>query len=82
MYSSRTIGPNGATNDDFINVGKAELYLTSLYFVTTTMTTVGYGEISQVNVYERILGILILAVGSVAFSFCAASVTSILSSND
>jgi hypothetical protein len=59
-----------------------EIYLTAFYFVLTTMTTVGYGEISQVNIYERFLGIIILVVGSVCFSFLAGSVTSLLANND
>ena len=59
-----------------------EIYLTAFYFVLTTMTTVGYGEISQVNIYERFLGIVILVVGSVCFSFLAGSVTSLLANND
>ena len=47
MYSARTIGSDeNETNADFINAGNLELYLTSLYFVVTSMTTVGYGEIS------------------------------------
>ena len=53
---------------------KAEIYVTALYFVITTMTTVGYGDITQVTILERCLAILILIIGSVLFSFLAGSV--------
>ena len=48
----------------------------------TTMTTVGYGEISQVNVYERVLGIVILLFGSVCFAFCAGAIASLITNFD
>ena len=62
----------------------AELYLVSLYYVITTMTTVGYGDISptKINSIEIIFGIILMIGGVVAFSFASASLASILSNYD
>ena len=62
----------------------AELYLVSLYYVITTMTTVGYGDISptKINSVEIIFGIFLMIGGVVAFSFASASLASILSNYD
>lgn len=58
------------------------LYLTSLYFVITTMTTVGYGDISPTNEIEQIFGIFMMISGVVAFSFATATLSSILANFD
>ena len=68
--------------DPFEEVNKGELYLTSLYYTVTTMTTVGYGDINGGSALERGVSILIMMVGVIAFSFATGSLTSILSNYD
>jgi hypothetical protein len=63
-------------------VTKGELYLTSLYYTVTTMTTVGYGDINGGSAIERGVSIMIMMVGVIAFSFATGSLTSILSNYD
>ena len=58
------------------------LYLTSFYFIITTMTTVGYGDMSGQNNLERIVSIFIMIVGVISFSFATGSLSSIMSSYD
>jgi hypothetical protein len=41
-----------------MDMPKLQLYVLSLYFMTTTMTTVGYGDYSANNTIERIYLIL------------------------
>ena len=77
FYRTRTISTKLNSNNLKFPSSDVELYLTSLYFVVTTMTTVGYGDISQVNIVERILGIVILLVVSVSFAFCSGAMASI-----
>ena len=45
------------------------IYLTSIYFVIVTITTVGYGDISGDSIPEIIFQILLLIVGTIAYSF-------------
>jgi len=60
-----------------------DLYLTSIYFTVTTITTVGYGDISgnQTNL-EKIFCIFIMAIGVIAFSFASGSLASIIQNYD
>ena len=44
-------------------------YLTSLYWASTTIITVGYGDILPRNVYELTLTCFILLIGVVLFSY-------------
>ena len=61
--------------DDWITTGSYEsldtndLYLVSFYFTITTMTTVGYGDISATNFAERIFAIAIMVLGQLAFTY-------------
>ena len=55
-----------------------ELYITSIYFTVTTITTVGYGDITGVNTLERAVSIIIMIIGVVSFSFATGSLSSIL----
>lgn len=68
--------------DTFNDVSQGELYLTSMYYTITTMTTVGYGDINGGSALERAVSIIIMLVGVIAFSFATGSLTSILSNYD
>lgn len=59
-----------------------ELYIVSFYFTVTTITTVGYGDISAFTTMERILCILLMITGVIGFSFATGSLSSILSNYD
>jgi voltage-gated potassium channel Kch len=55
-----------------------ELYITALYFTVTTITTVGYGDISGTNTTERLVSIFLMILGVVFFSFSTGALTSII----
>ena len=57
-------------------------YLTSFYWATTTITTVGYGDIGGNNHPEMVLCILIQVIGVTGFAFVSNSLTSIITSYD
>ena len=45
------------------------IFLTSLYFIIVTITTVGYGDITGETMPEIIFQVLLLIIGTIAYSF-------------
>ena len=68
---------NGYTDES-----NARIYLAAMYFVLTTVTTVGFGDISGKNTNERIMCIILMCIGVFAFSFSIGSLSSMLSTMD
>lgn len=54
----------------------------ALYYVVTTITTVGYGDILGNNNQERGLAILLMIIGVTCFSFLTGSLSSIVQNLD
>ena len=46
-----------------------KIYLTSIYFIIVTITTVGYGDITGDSMPEIIFQIFLLIIGTIAYSF-------------
>jgi len=61
---------------DIHNIGS--MYTIGLYWTITTITTVGYGDISATNTPERIVACIIMVIGVIAFSFSTGSLSSII----
>ena len=59
-----------------------ELYIMSLYFIVTTTSTVGYGDLSASTTLERIYCIIIMIAGVTAFTFISGALSSILANYD
>ena len=59
-----------------------QLYMVAFYWATTTITTVGYGDISGTNNTERVFCAIIMLFGVIAFSFANGSMTSIIQNVD
>lgn len=58
------------------------LYYVSFYWTITTITTVGYGDISGTNNYERMFASFVMVVGVILFSIANGALASIISSLD
>jgi hypothetical protein len=54
----------------------------SCYYVLTTLTTIGYGDLYPVNNSERIFAIFIMLLGVAMFSYVMGSFTDLISSYD
>eukprot|EP00747_Dinoflagellata_sp_TGD_P051034 gnl/TRDRNA2_/TRDRNA2_147119_c0_seq2.p1 gnl/TRDRNA2_/TRDRNA2_147119_c0~~gnl/TRDRNA2_/TRDRNA2_147119_c0_seq2.p1 ORF type:complete len:568 (-),score=68.50 gnl/TRDRNA2_/TRDRNA2_147119_c0_seq2:61-1764(-) len=65
--------------DQPANLTTYQRYLMSVYFTLTTMTTVGYGDISPVNYTEVLYGIVLLLVASVVFAGLMGVLTDVIS---
>ena len=59
-----------------------ERYWISVYFTITTITTVGYGDISGSNMTERLFCIFLMISGVVAFSYATGMLTQIMANLD
>ena len=67
---------------DFLNLPHQEQYLVSFYFTVTTITTVGYGDISISTPMERTFCTLIMIIGVFSFSFVSGALASIMQNYD
>ena len=56
--------------------------MVSFYFVSTTVTTVGYGDISAENNLEYIFSIVMLFVGVISFAALSGSLSSMITNYD
>ena len=63
-------------------LSQKDLYIVAIYFSITTITTVGYGDISATCTNERLLSIVIMIVGVISFSFATGSLSSLISNVD
>lgn len=57
-------------------------YLTAFYFTVTTITTVGYGDISGGTETEKVFCIFIQVIGVIGFSVASGALASIITSYD
>lgn len=65
-----------------MNYDNDDLYATGFYWTITTITTVGYGDISGVTPSEKIFCTIIMFLGVSSFSYVSGSMTSLLSNYD
>ena len=63
-----------------VDSGAIEQYIRSLYWTITTMTTVGYGDITPGRSVEYVLSAIIMLMGASLYAFIIGSVASLLSS--
>jgi hypothetical protein len=68
--------------NNYQELSNHELYVVSVYYIVTTITTVGYGDILAKQRSEMILAIFTMIFGVVSFSFIAGSLSSIMTSAD
>jgi hypothetical protein len=60
----------------------ADNYITSLYFAMTSLTTVGYGDISIRTHSEVVMALIWMIFGVFIYSFILGTLTSVLASMD
>ena len=68
--------------DEIRELETSGLYLTSMYWTMTTISTVGYGDISATNNIERIFCIITMLAGVILFNMAASIFTKLLQTYD
>lgn len=68
--------------DPYKDLPDEALYLTSFYFAVTTITTVGYGDITGSNTMERGISVVVMLIGVISFSFATGALSSIMQNYD
>ena len=71
-YSNSWILENNLLNSDWI-----EKYTNAYYWLITTLTTVGYGDITPKNNIEKLFSILVMLLGSGMFAYNLSKLSSI-----
>ena len=66
--------PNWIVHINIMNKTFLQKYIASFYFMVTTMTTVGYGDIVCVSPIERIYHIILLFIGTLLYTFLVSKI--------
>lgn len=69
---------SGGYND----LDNVELYIVAIYWIVTTVATVGYGDIHPVNTDERVFNCFTMLAGVCIYSYMIGALTNLISSLD
>jgi len=59
----------------FENSTFVQLYLIAIYYIITTCTTVGYGDLTCITLVEKLFGLVMEIVGIFAYSFAVSAIS-------
>jgi len=59
-----------------------DLYILSIYWTLTTVTTVGYGDVNAFTTGEKVYNLFIMSFGVIMYSFAIGSLTTIVTNLD
>jgi hypothetical protein len=65
-----------------MDLGNFELYSISLYWAVTTLTTVGYGDITAHSITEMVICCIVMIIGVFLYSYTIGSITNLLTNID
>ena len=82
IFIGRNHYPNWIYSNHLENLSFIHIYITSIYYLIATVTTVGYGDITPSNEGERWFGLIILIVGIIVYSFAVAGISNYIKEID
>ena len=75
IFLSNLQYPNWITVQNLQDSTKFDIYIASFYYVFATVTTVGYGDIVSINIYERFYNLILLVVGIGIYSYSVSALS-------
>ena len=75
IFIGRHTFPGWIHNNEYQNNSLLNLYMISIYYITTTLTTVGYGDIQSGSMIEIAFRLILLAVGIIGYSWLISSIS-------
>ena len=82
IFIGRNQYPNWITELKLENSTFIHIYISSIYYLIATITTVGYGDITPSNQEERLFGLVLLIVGIIVYSFAVAGISNYIKEID
>lgn len=73
---------NWITEGGYLDKSNSDLYILSMYWTIATVSTVGYGDISATNNFERVANSFIMLLGVLIYSYMVGSLTNVIGSVD
>ena len=74
--------PNWIIKNNLSESNFGSIYLASIYFLITTLTSVGYGDITGNGFKEHIFQIFLLIIGIIAYSWMVSSISNYVVENN
>ena len=81
IFLGKNSYPNWILEAGLLSQSFIDIYLASIYYVMTTLTTVGYGDIPVTCHNERIFQIFLLIVGTLAYSWLLTYISNYIKKN-
>ena len=75
IFIGRIDYPNWIINYGYDDCSYIKLYLISIYYSITTLTTVGYGDLLCITYKEKIFGLFLEIFGVIAYSWVVSSIS-------
>ena len=82
IFISCTTFPNWIVYQNLHTSHFIYIYLTSIYFLITTVTSVGYGDITGNSINEFIFQIFLLIIGIIAYSWLISEISNYVKENN
>ena len=82
MFLGQLGYPSWTIKYQIIDTDFIERYVSSIYFNLATIYTIGYGDITSVNIYERVYNVLLLMIGIMVYSYAVSSLSNYVQDSD